>query len=181
MDLQHGVNFSVHGIRIVHSLVFCEVFCRSLSFCPIYLCHCIVYPSSTCNYNDLFRNVKLFVDYLSRIDLWDEMWITSTRMVIRGKILNKSDRMDLYCIGWNFGSNLHVKEDIFDRVVLFCIAACMPLNISLLICYFSGLLQGVWYFLTLGTNNSFREGTDQPSQRLLITIKKAVAIWVGMK
>jgi hypothetical protein len=150
MDLQHGVNFSVHGIRIVHSLIFCVVFCRSLSFCPISLCHCIVYPSSTCNSNDLFRNVKLFVDYLSRIDLWDEMWITSTRMVIRGKILNKSDRMDLYCIGWNFGSNLHVKEDIFDRVVLFCIVACMPLNISLLICYFSGLLQEVWYFPNSG-------------------------------
>jgi hypothetical protein len=31
------------------------------------------------------------------------------------------------------------------------------------------------------TNNSFREGTDQLGQRLLITIKKAVAIWVGMK
>ena len=88
--------FSVHGIRIVHSLVFCVMFCRSLSFCSISLCHCIVYPSlchcivypslchcivypslchcivypsSTCNSNDLFRNVKLFVDYLSRIDL----------------------------------------------------------------------------------------------------------------
>jgi hypothetical protein len=101
----------VHGIRIVHSLVFCEVFCRSLSFCSISLCHCIVYPSSTCNSNDLFGTVKLFVDYLSRIYLWDEMWITSTRMVIRGKILIKSNRMNLYCIGRNLCNNLHVKEE----------------------------------------------------------------------
>jgi len=90
--------FSVHGIRIVHSLVFCVALCRSLPFCPISLCHCIVYPSSTCNSNNLFGTVKLFDDYLSRIDLWDEMWITSTRMVIRWKLLIKSDRMDLYCI-----------------------------------------------------------------------------------
>ena len=150
MDLQHEVYFSVHGIRIVHSLVFCEVFCRSLSFCPISLCHCIVYPSSTSNYNNLFSTVKLFDDYLSRIDLWDEMWTTSTRMVIRGKLLIKSNRMNLYCIGWNLGNNLHVKEDIFDRVVLFCIVACIPLSISLLTCYCSGLLQGVWYFPNSG-------------------------------
>ena len=124
--------FSVHGMRIVHSLVFCEVFCRSLLFCSISLCHCIVYPSSTCNSNDLFGTVKLFVDYLSRIYLWDEMWITSTRMVIHGKILIKSNRMNLYCIGRNLCNNLHVKEDIFDIVVPFCIVACIPLSISLL-------------------------------------------------
>jgi hypothetical protein len=41
--------------------------------------------------------------------------------------------------------------------------------------------KGYDTFLTLGTNNLFREGTDQLGQRLLITIKKAVAIWVGMK
>jgi len=58
--------------------------------------------------------------------------------------------MDLYCIGRNVGNNLHVKEDIFDRVVLFCIVACIPLNISLLICNFSGLIQGVWYFPNSG-------------------------------
>ena len=134
--------FSVHGIRIVHSLVFCVVFCRSLSLCPISLCHCIVYPSSTCNSNKNY----LVPSNCSLIDLWDEMWITSTRMVIRGKILIKSNRMNLYCIGRNLCNNLHVKEDIFDRVVLFCIVACIPLSISLLTCYCSGLLQGVWYF-----------------------------------
>ena len=80
----------------------------------------------------LFGTVKLFVDYLSRIYLWDEMWITSTRMVIRGKILIKSNRMNLYCIGRNLCNNLHVKEDIFDIVVPFCIVACIPLSISLL-------------------------------------------------
>jgi hypothetical protein len=142
--------FLVHGIRIVHSLVFCVVFCRSLSLCSISLCHCIVYPSSTCNSNNLFGTVKLFVDYLSRIDLWDEMWITSTRMVIREKILINSNRMNLYCMGWSRCNNLYVKEDIFDRVVPFCIVACIPLNISLLTCYCSGLLQGVWYFPNSG-------------------------------
>jgi hypothetical protein len=133
------------------SLCHCIVY-TSLCHCIVYssLCHCIVYPSSNCNSNNLFGTVKLFVDYLSRIDLWDEMWITSTRMVIRGKLLIKSNRMNLYCIGRNLCNNLHVKEDIFDIVILFCNVACIPLIISLLTCYCSGLLQGVWYFLNSG-------------------------------
>jgi hypothetical protein len=180
MDLQHGVYISVHGIRIVHSLVFGEVLCRSLSFLPISLCHCIVYTSSTYNTNDLFGTIKLFVEYLSRIDLRDEMWIISTRMVIRGKILNKSDRMNLYCIGRNLCNNLHVKEDIFEWYYSALQLACHWTSVywyAISLDYYKGCDT----FLTLGPNNSLREGTDQPGQRLLITIEKVVAIWVGMK